>query len=183
MRILFLRKLLARFKKCFIRNKGQETRIKIPVDIDSNEQILRAVFDPLQASISKKKIKEKAFMPPPGRSDLSVYRRKYASEDKCIESAKNIKINNNKLVGFASNRSQEILAASSYLSIVFSPMDEKNRYRNKMENVFTDDPGLPFHADIKYSPELQLRDSEPNTDLRIIAKLLARKSEFIVLQE
>jgi len=182
MRILFLERLLSLFKRLFFID-NQPLGERIPVEIDNEEIIYRAVFDPLQASLNKKKIKEKAFQPPPDSNELSVYRFNYTTLSRCVEAGRKINIKDNKFIGFAANTKGDIVNVSEKISIVYSPLDENQNPLKDVDRVYSNQKGTPFHSDIIYDRALNIRIKEPNSEFRMIAKKLAKQSEYISLPD
>lgn len=176
--IFFLTKLLKLLKSCFRKDKV------IPHQIASHELMLRAIFSPLFFNFKKRKLNNKAFLPPTKSKDaeqlslVSIFRRDYSSDSACKNSALSIKINQQSYIGFLSFFPEHISYVNALpglsvtATVIYSPIDEQNNYRHPVSgNIFyTDDPGLPMHAEIKYSCPVEL--DNPNTGHRYYADTL-----------
>jgi hypothetical protein len=157
--------------------------LPIPHQIAENETIIRAIFHPLFFSVSKRKIKNLAFLPNPNHSDLeqrkrvSVYRKNYSSENVCKNLAVAIKMNGQSYIGFAAFMAHNIKTINELPEIkikaqlLYTPMNMQNRYISlKSKKFYVDDSGFPMHAEIVYDIALDM--DNPNTGHRLYADKL-----------
>src|SRR5690625_7234645 len=87
----------------------------IPENINPSKNLTRCIFHHLQYSRSKKKLKPTAFLPPPGRRDVSVLRRDYAPDDTfCKIHCQSIDIPGKSYVGYAVIFDQHITTSLEY---------------------------------------------------------------------
>lgn len=155
---------------------------KIPLSIDDNEIVLRACFHPFTYSDKDKKPKREAFLPNKKQPEagISVFRLKYTNFNFCKKMS-HLQTNENKKFRGYSSITQKILNNLNIselpvtANIVASPMDAKGRYSNR-KNVYVGARGLPMHADIFYSADIEL--NEANTDLRMYANALLKHVDF-----
>lgn len=136
--------------------------MEIPLEIHEEESLGRIILHSLHYSESKNKIRPEAFIPSPNEIDeISVLRYMYTNANFCkrhglkIAQIRNHPNNPCKFIGVAFLFNHEIntvSAGSTEVSCqaIASPYDENNNRRTDPQ-VFTEDLGLPMHADIKYS--------------------------------
>lgn len=129
---------LSSLKKSF--NHTKETPVKIPIEIDHNERIVRSIYSPM--NITKKgTLNANAFKSPPDIDEISVNRLDYTTPDFCKNLSKKNESTNRTYFGFAILTKNEIFKAGC--DIVYSPI------------TLPLDKINPFHADIKigYIPQ------------------------------
>lgn len=122
--------------------------------IDDTESIIRFVYSPFH--VKKDKLRREAFLPPKFRTDVSVQRLRYSDEDICRQigmSQQRYEIPTKEWKGMAGFKADTVLAKAKNnepIQLVSSPIDSAGEYRKIEEIIFSDDPGLPAHADILY---------------------------------
>jgi hypothetical protein len=154
---------------------------RIAEQIGDLEPIVRFVYSPFH--VKKGKLKREAFQPPKQRKDVSVQRLQYSNETSC----RNIGIGQQRLeepsklwMGMAAFKALVILAKSRNgepIQLVASPMDNNGNYLPIERGVFSDDAGLPAHADILY--EYETVEGEPlPTIVKQYAQYICEQSHF-----
>ncbi len=144
--------------------------MKTPVSpiIENDEVLARGIVHPLMYSKSKKRLKENAFKPPPGRNDVSVLRLRYTDADFCKKHFKTLVVGFHVYCGIALLKVGEARNVPSNifvnneerdlpkLEVSFTPLNAAGNYRNDAP-VLAEDAGLPMHADIVFGfvPELE----------------------------
>lgn len=140
--------------------------MEIPLEIDPNEYLVRIILHSFHYSVSKKKIRPEAFLPTPSEENaISVLRNTYTKVEFC--KGHGIKLANLKskvenpctFIGLFYIRDYEVTEISNYsetasCEIKASPLDEKDELRSDLP-IKIDDPGLPMHADIRYSLKVE----------------------------
>ena len=126
--------------------------------VEDEEIIVRGLLDPLFWSHRKKRFKKEAFMPPPNRPDVSVLRLLYADDNLCKCHAASLIIPNQSYVGLAVVLPQDIRRINGTIpendikvEVICTPIDESKSIVSEEVPVYSDDKGLPMHADIAYS--------------------------------
>lgn len=126
--------------------------------VEDEEIIVRGLVAPLLWSQNKKRFKKEAFMPPPNSNDVSVLRLSYTDDNFCKRHASSLQIPNNVYVGLAvvlpkyiRNVNKSIPNNEVEVNVVSTPIDEENKVVPLDVVVYTNDKGLPMHADILYS--------------------------------
>lgn len=152
----------------------------IPRQIEDDELIVRGIVHPLFYSDSKRTLKEGAFLPPPGRCDVSVLRRNYTSDNFCKNHASSLEITGNTYKGLATFLAKHVndvrtqTTMTHDVSIRATPIDNNGNYTEK--KVFQFSLGLPMHADIEY--ERHIEPGEINTQYRKYARQLAKTARY-----
>jgi hypothetical protein len=143
----------------------------IPFKIDSEEKLVRIIFNPLHYSVSKKRFNREAFLPPPGRDDVSMIRLNYSSPNRCKEIADTIKLKDNKHIGYS------ISDMSKFLNKVLSKPDPFNKVTIRATPLpkhleidffgyfFTLIYNVPEHADMIYPYKPEKNKSNPELRL------------------
>ena len=138
---------------------------------------MRGIVRPLFYNQKKSKLERNAFLPPPkrGRNDVSLYRRRYASDDICKQCASNLRLADNTYSGLAILRARHILELNQIpdlgttARVDATPLDDQDHHI--IDRVACrDEPGKPFHADLIY--EYIVHEGQPNTPLRRYAERL-----------
>lgn len=136
--------------------------MEIPLEIEPNECLVRIILHSFHYSESKKKVMPEAFLPSPVEKDeISVLRFNYSDANFCkrhglqIAESKSRDSHPCKFIGVVCLYVHEILCISEKATVVScqpnaSPLDEKNEVRIDRP-ILKGDPGLPMHADLKYS--------------------------------
>lgn len=152
----------------------------IPREINEDETIVRCVFHHIHYSRSKG-LKRESFLPAPDKIDVSVLRRKYTKNDTyCKNHCQSISMEGQTYVGMCvilARHIREVRESNKVdisVEIKSTPLDrEKNRIPNN-EDIFTNTPGIPAHADILY--EFPVKEGEPWTKHRAFANELLKLS-------
>ncbi|CAD5270648.1 MULTISPECIES: hypothetical protein [unclassified Imperialibacter] len=175
----YLKTLLLSLKKLFSSKKGE----LIPISLGSDEIVTRAILHPLFYSDSKRKLKREAFLPPPGRKDVSVLRLKFTSDHSCKRHARSLSYKGQTYRGLATllvdvlSRINELVNSVVKVSIIGSALDSKgNSISGK--KVYSNSPGLPMHADILYSEPVAV--GKVQTEHRLIADCMVKNSNFFL---
>jgi hypothetical protein len=148
--------------------------LEIPLEIDPNEYLVRIILHSFHYSERKKKVRPEAFLPTPSEVDeISVLRGQYTKVKFC--KGHGIKLANLKtrvdnpctFIGLFFIKDQEISEISDKCQAAScnskaSPLDDKDQLRSDLP-IKIDDPGLPMHADIKYS--LKVESDKPMNQL------------------
>ena len=154
-------------------------RYKIDTKVEREEICVRCLTTPMHYKNGK--LQQIAFLPPSKKTDVSLLRLKFTTLEHCVNHGETLSTNRNSYIGLAFI-SPEILAKAleSYYNdyehsdisaiILGTPIDENKQYRTDIDNVYTDDPGLPMHADLTYNRENDPDVGEVRTHLRIIAQ-------------
>jgi hypothetical protein len=161
-------------------------RTIIPRKVDLEEILVRSIFHSLHISLSKKTLKREAFLPPPGRKDVSVLRLDYTCADACKNHSLKINMGGQTYQGLALVQVKNILSTNSQtykitgggsikVSVVGTPLNETLQLIEE-DPVYTDTPGVPMHGDIFYSH--QNEDGEPQTILRLMANAILPHSKY-----
>lgn len=155
----------------------------IPENINPSENLTRCIFHHLQYSRSKNKLKPTAFLPPPGRKDVSVLGRDYAPDDTfCKIHCQSIDIPGQTYVGIAVILGQHIAASQEAnidgvpISVQATPLDENNE-KIFEETIYITMPGLPMHADVLYEIPAPQK-GETSAKHRITARFLCNIACF-----
>ncbi len=175
------RKFLIALKKFFrlLFGKPLENNT-IPKDFLPNEQIVRAIFEPLHYSKRKKKLKREALLPPHDSDEVSVLRIEFSNIQKCKSHIRNVRLK--EYIGFAKFLASDVNKITTenknapvHFRLVFSPLDENREKRDDIENITKNDAGVPVHADLVYS--LIVEKGQPATYHRILANSLLKKCQ------
>jgi hypothetical protein len=178
MKITFLRRYFLRLKSCFIRLVKKE----IPFEVSKDELLVRAIGSFLFYSTSDNKLKREAFLPPPDKTDVSLLRRNYTTDDFCKKQGMSLKMHGYQYCGLAIFYSYQIDEINADHQVVVkpvvhgTPIDENGNY---VENppVYTSSLGLPMHADLVYPvPAIK---GQVNTSYRIFAQQMIKKAIFL----
>ena len=152
---------------------------EISLSIGEDELMVRAIVHPLFYSNSKSQVKREAFLPPPGKNDVSLLRKKYTTDDFCKKHGNSLQIRENTYCGLVvfvascvalTNQVQELQAA-----LKATPIDENNRHI-RGRTVFANENGLPMHADLMY--EQNIEKGEVQTKFRSYANELLKFSRY-----
>ena len=155
---------------------------EIPFQVSKNELLVRGIGHFIFYSQKEKKLKREAFLPPPDKTDVSLLRRVYTSDDFCKQHAKKIKIGDSYqycgLATFYFFQIDEInpnpaIAINPY--VAGTPIDENGNYI-KTPPVFVTTPGLPMHADLVYP--LPTIKGSVNTENRQFAQNILKKALY-----
>lgn len=153
-------------------SKEKDAQESIPEEIAKHEIIVRALLFPLLFSVSKKKLKDPAFSPPPGKNEVSVLRHDYTTSDICKQHGKQIDIKENTYGGLAVIQAGSIAQVNNLHSEKF-----KDESCVEVSLVASPLPNLPTHADITYS--IEFPDDEPKIQIRMIARELIKQAVFL----
>lgn len=125
-------------------------------------------------------------MPPAGRRDVSLLRLRYTDLTRCKHHAKSLRIKENSYSGLASIMKADVADAYNdesvigretfSVDVVYSPMSEDGNYMSTEVDVYSDDKGLPMHADLMYASEAA--PNEIQTQMRKFANVLKDKARF-----
>ena len=145
--------------------------------------MVRGIVHPYFYSNSKATLKPEAYLPASNKNDVSLLRHLYTTDDFCKKHSKSLKIGENVYCGmstFLNNHVQEIINRTPsneriIVTVEGSPMDIDKRYI-KTPPVFTNDTGLPMHADLIY--EKPVIKGVPSTFHRKFASELAKQSNY-----
>lgn len=165
----FLNRLLKRLRAFFLEFWKPKNP---PSEIDKDEIVIRGILHSLHVSKSKNKLKREAFLPPPGKKDVSVLRLLYTDPNFCKSHTKNLASNipNQSYFGLATLKAYRIPETNVKIKAMNSGFDIS------IDLVSSPQEDLPMHADILYS-DYYLKDShEPKTKFRMIADVLIEKS-------
>lgn len=154
--------------------------------VDDTEICIRCILTPLFFSERKKKLRREAFLPPAGRRDVSLLRLRYTDLTRCKHHAKSLRIKENSYSGLASIMKADVADAYNdesvigretfSVDVVYSPMSEDGNYMSTEVDVYSDDKGLPMHADLMYASEAA--PNEIQTQMRKFANVLKGKARF-----
>lgn len=160
---------------------------EIPWTVGSEEALVRAIVHPF--FVSKNKLKREAFLPPNKRNDVSVLRLHFTDHDFCKNHGKSLKIGDHKYVGLASIFTYGIREACNeplepfedgrkpHVDAIATPLDVNLHLRASSDRIFTDDNGLPMHADVVYN--FQPEEGEPiPAQIKILATRLKSIANF-----
>ncbi|TXH31505.1 MAG: hypothetical protein E6Q96_00070 [Cyclobacteriaceae bacterium] len=171
------------YQKNYLNRLKNYLKIKIlgiiPRTIDDDELLVRGIVSPL--FVKKKKLTHNAFLPPPGKTEVSLLRHSYTSDDFCKQHAQSLNIKNQTYTGLATFLNQHIAIItdknnfSVKAKILASPLNKrfeliKSKLLHKMH------PGLPMHADLVYSEPLQ--KGVVATEHRLFADEILRVSNY-----
>lgn len=166
-------------KKLLLSRKGE----LVPVSLERDEIVTRAILHPLFYSDSKHKLKREAFLPPPGRNDVSVLRLKYTSADYCKKHAKSLSYKGQSYRGLATllvdvmSKVNDVVNSVVKVSIVGSALNSKGEPVFG-KRIYSNSPGLPMHADLLYSEPVVV--GRVQTEHRLIADWMAKNSNFFL---
>ncbi len=155
-------------------------RLKIDSDIKKEEVLVRCLLHPLWAK--KGKMSYNALLPPSGKRDVSLLRLKYTSLRFCKQHAKRINIKNTKYWGLGAfqskqidilNKKKEEIGVSA--NLVSTPLGNDYKPVNDQQ-VYTNTPGLPMHADLLY--DRPVVKGEPSNSHRKYARELLKVAQF-----
>lgn len=154
--------------------------------ISDDEFCIRCILSPLFCHSTKEKLKENAFLPPPNSDEVSLLRLMYTDLDRCKAHAKRIeekmkdRINDISYRGLASITQRDVketnVKSEITCNIVYAPMDEKGNYVKNEKDVYSDDLGLPMHANLIYP--FKVGKGEVATKARKYARCLLKLSNF-----
>lgn len=151
--------------------------------IEDAEICIRCIVSPLFVKDSKCKLKREAFLPPPDKKEVSLLRLRYTNLNRCKQHAINLSVRNNKYWGLSSITKSDV--NSTYQSkltddekkeisvtIEYAPISDKNEYISDGIDVYSDDTGLPMHADLVYNTKAKI--NEVQTQMRKFANELIK---------
>ncbi len=157
----------------------------IPRTIDDDETLLRCIVHPMFYSKSKENMKREAFLPPPGKRDVSLLRRDFTIDDSsCKHHCKSIKIGVSNYVGIAVFIARHVKEINDdeqtniSIELIATPLNPNKEMIPEQEEIFMDTSGLPMHADMIY--ERPLQKGIPATEHRIVASMLLKKATFYI---
>lgn len=152
--------------------------IQIPSIIDYQEILVRCIGNDLYYCTKKQRLVSTAFLPPPGRNDVSLLRLNYTDLTSCKAHAKTIKKGNYNYLGLSLTLCEDLWVKSENepdkfnTSVISTPLNEEKQYV-RCEKAYTSDKGLPFHADLIYHNwTLEEGRSAPNSIKKIAKKLV-----------
>lgn len=93
----------------------------LPIEIATDEVIVRAIKTPYHYDEKKKRLKPAAFRPQATRDDVSVMRKRYLGNHGCKDKA--VEIAGNVYIGLAALRTEEIAAATAATARVLDSRD------------------------------------------------------------
>lgn len=154
---------------------------KINTNIETDEICVRCLTTPMHYDSKKNKLNIITFLPPKNTSSVSLLRLKYTTNEFCESHGRNLNAGKNTYIGLAYITPQILnKALESFYSeyeindiaakIEGTPINENGEYRTDLDNVFSDDLGLPMHADLIYSKAYNAEAGEVRTNIRIIAQ-------------
>jgi hypothetical protein len=158
-------------------------KVEIPFEIQENELLVRGIVHPYFYSNKKSKLKPEAYLPASNKNDVSLLRHFYTNDDFCKKHSSSLRIGEHEYCGmstFLKYHVQETInnipiSERISVEVVGSPMDDNQRYINNPP-VFTNDPGLPMHADLIY--EIPVFKGVPSTLHRKFASELVKQSNY-----
>lgn len=164
-------------------------------EILPDEPCLRCIFHPLHIN-SKGELRRETLLPPAhkNRNDVSLFRNKYMSIEKCIAYGKNIKMGEKQVfMAIASITLNDVLENNkwakessanntpngTYAMIHYAPMTN-GEYVNTEVDVYSEDSriDLPAHADMRYDSNL---DGSVQTRMRQYASRLVKKMNIVYI--
>jgi hypothetical protein len=148
----------------------------IPQIVSDDEILVRAIFHSLFYSKSDKKIKKEAFLPPPQRVDVSTLRLSYTTRDFCKNHALSITIRNNTYIGLALIKVAFIRNNKDIVDVISTYYDEFGKLVQR-EEIYSNDKGLPMHADILYNFTPTIEEPIPQK-IRVLANEIAKNATF-----
>lgn len=153
----------------------RRSRREIPLEIQVDELLIRAIVHPMFYSNTKKKIKGEAFLPPADKNDVSVLRRHYTNDDFCKRHSASLNLTGQAYVGMATLLARHVYETEAVakigVGIKATPLDETGNYIQPPV-AFVNQPGLPMHADILYASPMA--KGEVYTQFRKFANELAK---------
>lgn len=151
-----------------------------------DEICIRCILSPLFCHSTKMKLKENAFLPPPGSNEVSLLRLMYTDLNRCKLHAKHIeetlkeKVSGIQYQGLASITSKDVNEANKISSmscqIVYAPMDKEGNYIPNNKDIYADESGLPMHANLLYP--YKMVKGEVMTKARKYARQLLKLAKF-----
>lgn len=158
------------------------TESHIDTKILPDELFIRGMLHPMHVKGKQLTPHRSLFLPRNETTDVSLYRHRYASFDKCKQAALLLGGNSkNKYWGLASFHLTHVDYANNLelgikATIIGSPMDDSNNYITDRIPLINE-PGLPFHADLRYeSAYRSIESHEPSTPHRKYADTLLELS-------
>lgn len=164
--------------------------------ISDHEICIRCLLTPLLYSRSKKRLNDAAFLPPADSDEVSLLRLLYTDLNKCKAHAKFLqeRIKDNTYVGLASITLADVKCINEGVlanikadddnsliitgNIRYAPMNEREEYEPLNIDVYSDDNGLPMHANIIYSHRIE--KGKVATKARKYARELIKLSHFSI---
>jgi hypothetical protein len=169
-----LKNYILRIRKWF---RGNEF---IPLEISDEEILVRGIVAPFFVS-SKNILKREAFLPKNLDSGVSLLRLDFTTEDFCKNHSAALVFPNNSYKGLGTINKKMIFTINSNKEISEeayingTPIDEFNNYR-KDNLIGKTDKGLPMHADLYYSGQMQ--EGAVQTKYRQYANQLAKHAIY-----
>lgn len=151
---------LKRLLNCFQQSKKQShTRMEVPIKVDNKEYIGRIILHQFHYSESKKRLLPDAFMPSPREEDeVSTLRFKYTDADFCKKHGLSVAdVRKRKFIGIAFLLAEEIIEAPKSDNFSATPIGTPLCINHKLREdspVYSNDEGIPSHADIKYNVKI-----------------------------
>lgn len=170
-----LEQFLKYLKQFLPQNSPSVQKPQKEIKIEDHEIIVRGILHPI--FVTKGKLKENAFLPPPRleRKDVSTLRHNLTDTNFCKQHSKSLVIEGSTYKGFGVLISKSIAEVNHENQCTL-----KNGEQVTVSIKATPDieKGLPMHADILYSHSL--KEDEPNTIMRKMAKQIVKKAQFLV---
>lgn len=163
--------------------------VAIPLEISEEEILTYFIFDKnFKGKIieEKKLISKDVFLP--NKGGVSLQRQLYCDETTCKIIAKSIE-GKRHYVGFLIFRKscfEKVKAtyqeerSSFEAEIQATPLDENFKYIDTPKDLFTDSPGNPAHADLKYINPAMEEGETPNTAIRSFSRKLAKVCTLVI---
>ena len=163
----------------------------IPKELDPTEECIRCILHPLMYSISKRKLRREALLPPPNSNRVSLLRLDYTEGGLpfCFRHGKSLSILGQDFVGLASVTPRAVKDCSdrilrphaNHAEIIYAPMHQ-GKYVDTSIDIDTQDPNvdLPMHADLTY---IDIEEGDIKTVLRMFANELVKYASFIEATE
>lgn len=149
--------------------------------VEDSEICIRCICSPLHVSSHKGTLKREAFLPPPNRSDVSLLRLRYTDLNFAKTHAKNLNLARQDYWGLASIVKRDISSVDIEdtglsVDIISTPLSKDKQYIPIDIDVYSDDEGLPMHADLIYTETANA--NEVKTQMRKIANMLIKIAKF-----
>ncbi len=153
---------------------------RIPKIIIDKEGLVRLVFSHYHVRLRDGQVievKKEAFLPPKASNEVSVLRLAYTTLDFCRQRGQEMQHEGKTLAGLAQVQAEKV-RINADTEVKASPLDAPNQPLPESQEVFTNDPGTPMHADMVY--DFVPAEAEPfPQEFKIIAKRIAEQSHFI----
>lgn len=146
-------------------------------EVDDSEVCIRCICSPLHVKAKTGTLKREAFLPPPNKREVSLLRLRYTDLNFAKSHAKSLKLTDQTYWGLASIvksdiKSVQIEDDAFSVDILGTPISKDKKYIPVNISVYSDDEGLPMHADLIYS---EFADAnEVKTQMRKFANILVK---------